>query len=78
MNSKSPENLCGPSSFETGEEDEGPSVNDCRTFLDWVKDRDGLWLITAFSSAESWEEFARVESCVVAVRHVDSSSGTIP
>lgn len=78
MNSKSPQNLCGDSSFATSEDDEGPSVTDCRTFLDYVKDRDGLWLVTASSSADSWEEFARVESCIVAVRHTDSSTGTIP
>lgn len=82
-NSKSPQNLCGDSTFATGEddngEDEGPAVAHCRTFLDYVKDRDGFWLVTAFGSAGSWEEFARVESCVLAVRHTDSSAtGTIP
>lgn len=77
-NAKSSQNLCGDSSFETSEEDEGPSVNDCRTFLDYVRDRDGLWLVTAFESPDSWEEFARVESCVVAVRHTDLSTRTIP
>ncbi|KAI7787822.1 hypothetical protein LA080_014195 [Diaporthe eres] len=77
-NSKSPQNLCGDSTFATSEDDEGPSVEHCRTFLDWVKDRDGFWLVTAFGSADSWEEFARVESCVVAVRHTDSATGTIP
>lgn len=77
-NSKSPQNLCGDSTFATSEDDEGPSVAHCRTFLDWVTDRDGFWLVTAFGSAGSWEEFARVESCVLAVRHTDSSSGTIP
>lgn len=77
-NAKSSQNLCGDSSFETSEEDEGPSVNDCRTFLDYVRDRNGLWLVTAFASPDSWEEFARVESCVVAVRHTDLSTRTIP
>jgi hypothetical protein len=78
MNAKSPQGLCGDSSFETSEDDEGPLVNHCRTFLDYVKDRDGLWFVTAFGSADTWEEFARVESCVLAVRHADSSTGTIP
>ena len=77
-NSESPQNLCGDSVFATSEDDKGPSVADCRTFLDYVKDRDGFWVVTAFGSADSWEEFARVESCVVAVRHTDSSTGTIP
>ncbi|KAI3399047.1 hypothetical protein diail_7847 [Diaporthe ilicicola] len=77
-NSKSPQNLCGDSSFATSEDDEGPSVSDCQTFVDYVKDRDGFWLVTGFGSANSWQEFARVDSCVVAVRHTDSGTGTIP
>lgn len=77
-NSNAPQNLCGDSSFEASGDGEGPSVADCKTFLDYVKDRDGFWLVTAFSSPDSWEEFARVESCVVAVRHTDSTTGTIP
>ncbi|KAL1857670.1 hypothetical protein Daus18300_010190 [Diaporthe australafricana] len=77
-NSKSPQNLCGDSSFATNEDDEGPSVSDCKTFLDYVQDRDGFWLVTGFGSANSWQEFARVDSCVVAMRHTDSATGTIP
>lgn len=53
-------------------------MSHCKTFLDYVKDRDGFWLVTTFSSPDSWEEFARVESCVVAVRHTDRATGTIP
>ncbi|KAJ0108590.1 glycoside hydrolase family 18 protein [Diaporthe amygdali] len=78
-NSKSPQNLCGDSSFTTSDDDAGPSVSDCQTFLDWVSDREGFWLVTGFSSGgDSWEEFARVESCAIAVRHADSATGTIP
>lgn len=53
-------------------------MNHCKTFLDYVKDRDGFWLVTTFSSPDSWEEFARVESCVIAVRHTDRATGTVP
>lgn len=78
-NSKSPQNLCGDSSFTTSDDDADPSVSDCQTFLDWVSDREGFWLVTGFSSGgDSWEEFARVESCAIAVRHADSATGTIP
>ncbi|KAG8165779.1 hypothetical protein KVR01_004331 [Diaporthe batatas] len=77
-NSETPQNLCGDSTFATSEEDQGPLVSHCKTFLDYVKDRDGFWLVTRFSSPDSWEEFARVESCVVAVRHTDRVTGTIP
>ena len=77
-NSKSPQNLCGDSSFVTSEDGKGPSVADCKTFLDYVKDRQGFWLVTAFGSPDSWKEFARVESCVIAVRHTNSATGTIP
>lgn len=59
--------------------DPGPSAWDCQTFVRSSLAKNGTWFVENFGSrGDEWVEFARVQSCKVAVRHSDGGRGTIP